>query len=118
MSNAVPPDGRRLGDFWRSPTTRLSWGTNSPGYRSSDPAVFKQADVRLAPPSKEFSHRFREDIGGQKANIQMSNDDRFFMAFVRWNSPSVWLYAESDMPSGEAIQLAIFRTVRFTPRAD
>ena len=113
----VPPDGRQVGDSWRSPATRLSWGTNPAGYQASDPAVFANADISSAPHGQAFHRRFREDVGGRKADIQLAHDERFFTAWARWSSPAVWMTAESEAPGSEALQLAIFRSVRFTDDA-
>ena len=113
----VPSDGRQQGDTWRSGTTRLAWGTNPSGYKPSDHTVFERTDVSLLPRGQAFGRQFREDIGGRKAQIQVGHDDRFFTAWAHWNSPAVWLTAESDVPNAEAIQLAIFRTVRFATDA-
>jgi len=111
----VPSDGRQLGDTWRSGTTRLAWGTVPMGYSSTDPAVFANRDVSRVSRGQSFGRVFREDIGGQKAHILVGHDNRFFTAAARWNS--VWFTAESEMlPDAEAIQLAIFRTVRFVDR--
>jgi hypothetical protein len=111
----VPSDGHQLGDTWRSGTTRLAWGTAPMGYSSSDPAVFANRDV-FAPHGQSFGRSFREVIGGQKAYILLGHDNRVFTAAARWNS--AWLTAESSMlPNAEAMQLAIFRTVRFVDRA-
>ena len=110
----VPSDGRQQGETWRSGTTRLAWGTRPAGYKASDPTVFERADASLLSRGEAFGRQFREDIGGRKAHIQVGHGERFFTAWAQWSSPAVWLTAESEVPNAEAIQLAIFRTVRFT----
>ena len=109
----VPSDGRQMGDTWRSGTTRLAWGTRPSG--PSDRTVFEKSDVSTLPRGQNVSRQFREDIGGRKARILVGHDDRFFTAWAQWNSPAVWLTAESsEVANAETIQLAIFRTVRFS----
>lgn len=114
----VPSDGRRMGDTWRSATTRLAWGTRPASYNFDDPTVFSKADVSFDPRDQTIYRVVREDIGGRKTHIGIAHDGRFSTAYAFWSSPSVWLKAESEMlPGAEAIQLTIFRTVRFVDSA-
>jgi hypothetical protein len=117
----VPPDWRVSERTWRHGGARLTWGLGSPPPRTevatevvAVPASQLGA-VRPGTPIPDSDvRRFSEEIGGHVADLWRNRFGRKYYTGAQWSSPRVWLVGDAEDPATADLQVAVFRTVRFS----
>ena len=115
----VPPDWRGGGGSWRVGRTSLNAGTGAP--RRQRVAVQRvevlrpgQRPVPLDQPPGSDVRRFSEAIGGKPANLYRNHFNGTYYVGATWDTPAVWITAETPDADAADLVLQIARTVRFT----
>ena len=114
----VPPGGKKRGDSWRQGGTELSWGTGTPrGQATAETGkarVVRMGDLPFPLPSDV--NRFDEEIGGRPATLWRNRVEQTYHVGAQWNSPAIWLTAETPDARAADLVLQIARTVRFVSK--
>ncbi|HEX7239263.1 MAG TPA: hypothetical protein VF263_03275 [Longimicrobiaceae bacterium] len=98
---------------WSGPGGWITWGTGP--YRAPDraPVVVNRREGDRSPPGE--LRRFPESIGGASADLWDDRAGRRHFTGAEWARPRrVHLYGEAEGAAAAAVQLDVYRTVRFT----
>ena len=99
---------------WRGSGGSITWGTGQAGSRRTvTTEVIVRPGEPLPTPSGQV-RRFREVIDGRPAQFYDNEFAGKHYTGASWTRPAVYLEGEADNPAAARLQLAVYRTVRFT----
>ena len=118
----VPSSWRASGRTWQHGGASISWGVGSRPARQAATTVVSVPASELgalqaggAVPDSDV-RRFSETIDGRRANLWRNRFGREFHTGAEWSFPRVWLVGDARDAASADLQVAIFRTVRFSAR--
>ena len=111
----VPAEWRVGEHDARHGSATLKWGAGVPPRETLGQSTGPVAGPAVSRSSLDLRH-FSEEIGGRLAQLFRNRygDDKYYSG-ASWDSPAVWLNGASRTARETDLQLAIYRTVRFTP---
>jgi hypothetical protein len=112
------PSGRAGSDgtsprTWSRGRSSITWGTGE-GERSRAIVPAPRRESSDQPPSPPRMERSREEIGGRTADVWEGEFQGEYFTGASWTNPQVFIIGETRNSSTAKLQLAIYRTVRFT----
>lgn len=101
---------------WRMRGGKLAWGTGVHRERIVETTtVIVEAGRPITPPVPSMQvNNFRERIGGRQAELYDNYRRGVHYTGASWTFPQIWLTGEARDRATADLQLAVYRTVRFT----
>ena len=119
----APTDWRVSGQTWRHGGGSLTWGVGAHPRReavATEVVAVRASDLGGAQPGMPIPdsdvRRFSEEIDGHLADVWRNRFGNKYYTGAQWSSPSVWLVGDADDPATADLEVAVFRTVRFSAR--
>ena len=99
---------------WRGEGGSITWGTGAHRPRRVATAqVIVRAGEPLPPPPGQV-RRFGEIIDGRPADMWDNEFEGKHYTGAEWSQPAVYIEGDATTPATARIQLAVYRTVRFS----
>lgn len=119
FSFCLPPGWKGGARSWRMGSATLAWGRGARPPREVA-VVTRRVEVSKGgapmsiPPAPDSDvQRFSESIGGRPAQLWRNRFGAKYYTGAEWSSASTWLTGTAQDAADAALQIAIYRTVRF-----
>lgn len=116
----LPPGWTGRGDTRRQAGNSLTFGTGTPRGVKVPYVLLRVRRIGDGPlpasPAGADLLQFEETIGGRNAKLTRSRNQGTYSAIGVWDSPPIWLSAETPSSEVADLMLNVMRTVRFTAK--
>ena len=100
---------------WTAGGNSISWGTGQAPVRTFSMTARVRPGAPFPTPCQV--DRNNENVGGAAASVYSNECQGMFQTGAVWSRPQVYMQGEASTPSAAAMELSIYRTVRFDPVA-